>query len=162
MACRLFSPLGCTVTDVAKYGSSLDGVKRIRQKCSWCMLLTNFTPCLFLFSLLSFFFSWFFVEVFWSTPLPPPPPFFFFFFYWSLPLHLSCPPPFRSFVLLLRFLFTFSFFFFFFSSSSPHRTGTPRTQVRFPGCGRRFFSQGQLSVQTLLRCPYTPVCNRMH
>ena len=31
-----------------------------------------------------------------------------------------------------------------------------------PRCGKGFFSQSQLSVQTLLRCPYTPVCNRMH
>ena len=30
-----------------------------------------------------------------------------------------------------------------------------------PRCGKGFFSQSQLSVQTLLRCPYTPVCNRM-
>ena len=31
-----------------------------------------------------------------------------------------------------------------------------------PRCGEGFFSQSQLSVQTLLRCPYTPVCNRLH
>ena len=31
-----------------------------------------------------------------------------------------------------------------------------------PRCGKGFFSQSQLSVQTLLRCPYTPVFNRMH
>ena len=31
-----------------------------------------------------------------------------------------------------------------------------------PRCGMRFFSKRQLSVQTLLRCPYTPVCNRVH
>ena len=31
-----------------------------------------------------------------------------------------------------------------------------------PRCGKGFFSQSQLSVLTLLRCPYTPVCNRMH
>ena len=31
-----------------------------------------------------------------------------------------------------------------------------------PRCGKGVFSQGQLSVQTLLRCQYTPVCNRMH
>ena len=31
-----------------------------------------------------------------------------------------------------------------------------------PPCSKGFFSQGQLSVQTLLRCPYTPVCSRMH
>ena len=31
-----------------------------------------------------------------------------------------------------------------------------------PRSGKGFFSQSQLSVQTLLRCPYTPVCNRMH
>ena len=29
-------------------------------------------------------------------------------------------------------------------------------------CGKAFFSQNGLSVQALLRCPYTPVCNRMH
>ena len=28
--------------------------------------------------------------------------------------------------------------------------------------GEAFFSQSQLAVQTLLRCPYTPICNRMH
>ena len=28
-------------------------------------------------------------------------------------------------------------------------------------CGKRFFSQSQLAVQTLLRCPYTPVRNHM-
>ena len=42
-----------------------------------------------------------------------------------------------------------------------HRTGTLPTQVRFR-CGKGFFCLSQLSVQTLLRCPYTPVCNRMH
>ena len=31
-----------------------------------------------------------------------------------------------------------------------------------PRCGKGFFSRGQLSVQTLLRCPYIPVYNRMH
>ena len=32
-----------------------------------------------------------------------------------------------------------------------------------PRCGKGFFFlRSQLSVQTLLRCPYTPVCNRMH
>ena len=31
-----------------------------------------------------------------------------------------------------------------------------------PRCGKGFFSQSQLSVQTLLRCPYTPECNRVH
>ena len=31
-----------------------------------------------------------------------------------------------------------------------------------PRCGTGFFSQSQLSVQTLLRCLYTPMCNRMH
>ena len=31
-----------------------------------------------------------------------------------------------------------------------------------PRCGEGFFSRSQLSVQTLLRCPYTPVRNRMH
>ena len=35
-------------------------------------------------------------------------------------------------------------------------TVTPLTQVRFPGAARDFFSQGQLSVRTLLRCPYNP------
>ena len=29
-------------------------------------------------------------------------------------------------------------------------------------CGKGIFSQSPLSVQTLLRCPYTPVRNRMH
>ena len=29
-------------------------------------------------------------------------------------------------------------------------------------CGQDFFSQSQLSVQTLVQCPYTPVCNRVH
>ena len=28
--------------------------------------------------------------------------------------------------------------------------------------GEEFFSQSQLSVQTLLRAPYTSTCNRMH
>ena len=42
-----------------------------------------------------------------------------------------------------------------------HRTGTPLTQVRLPITARDF-SHSHLSVQTLLRCPYTPVCNRMH
>ena len=37
-----------------------------------------------------------------------------------------------------------------------HRIGTPPTQVRFTRCGKGFFSQSQLAVQTLLRCPYTP------
>ena len=41
-------------------------------------------------------------------------------------------------------------------------TGTPLTQVRFPGAAREFSSQCQLSVQTLFRCPHTPVCNSMH
>ena len=31
-----------------------------------------------------------------------------------------------------------------------------------PRCGKGFFSQSQLSMQTLLRCPYTPVRNHMH
>ena len=31
-----------------------------------------------------------------------------------------------------------------------------------PWCGKGFFSQSQLSVQTLLQCLYTPMCNRMH
>ena len=43
-----------------------------------------------------------------------------------------------------------------------HRTVTPLTQVRFPGAAREFFSQSQLSMQTLLRCPYNPVRNHMH
>ena len=34
------------------------------------------------------------------------------------------------------------------------RTGTPPTQVWFPGAAR--------AVQTLLRCPYTPLCNNTH
>ena len=42
------------------------------------------------------------------------------------------------------------------------RTGTPPTQVRFPSAARDFFSQSQLSVQTLLRCLYTPLCNHIH
>ena len=42
-----------------------------------------------------------------------------------------------------------------------HRTGTSLRQVRFPGAARDF-SPSQLSVQTLLRCPYNPVRNRMH
>ena len=29
-------------------------------------------------------------------------------------------------------------------------------------CGKGFFSQSQLSVQTVLRCPDIPVCNRKH
>ena len=39
-----------------------------------------------------------------------------------------------------------------------HRTGTLPTPVR---CGKGFFSQSH-SVQTLLRCLHTPMCNRMH
>ena len=31
-----------------------------------------------------------------------------------------------------------------------------------PRCGKGFFSQSQLSVQTFLQCSHTPVCNRMH
>ena len=31
-----------------------------------------------------------------------------------------------------------------------------------PRGGKGFFSQGQLSAQTLLRCPHTPMYNRMH
>ena len=31
-----------------------------------------------------------------------------------------------------------------------------------PPCSKGFFSQSQRSVYTLLRCPYAPVCNRMH
>ena len=43
--------------------------------------------------------------------------------------------------------------------SVERRTVTLLTQVRFPGAAKDFFfslSQSQLSVQTLLRCPYTP------
>ena len=43
-----------------------------------------------------------------------------------------------------------------------HQTGTLPTQVQFPGAARDFSPFSQLSVQTLLRCPFTPVCNRMH
>ena len=43
-----------------------------------------------------------------------------------------------------------------------HRIDSPLTQVRFPGAARDFFSKSHLSVQALERCPYTPVCNRMH
>ena len=42
------------------------------------------------------------------------------------------------------------------------RTGTPLRQVRFPGAARDFSSRVNLSMQTLFRCPYTPVSNRMH
>ena len=31
-----------------------------------------------------------------------------------------------------------------------------------PRCGKGFFSQSKLLVQTLLQCPYTPMCNHMH
>ena len=31
-----------------------------------------------------------------------------------------------------------------------------------PRCGKRFSSQSRLSVQTVLRCPCIPVCNRTH
>ena len=31
-----------------------------------------------------------------------------------------------------------------------------------PQCGKGFFSQSQLSMQTPLRCPYTPLWNHMH
>ena len=31
-----------------------------------------------------------------------------------------------------------------------------------PRCGKGFFSQSQLSVQTLLQCLCTPVCSCMH
>ena len=31
-----------------------------------------------------------------------------------------------------------------------------------PWCSKGFFSQSQLSVQTLSQCPHSPVCNRMH
>ena len=43
-----------------------------------------------------------------------------------------------------------------------HWTVTLWMQVRFHGAASFFFSQSQLSVQTLFRCPYTPVCNRAH
>ena len=41
------------------------------------------------------------------------------------------------------------------------RTGTPLRQVRLTGAARDF-TPSQLSVQTLFRCPYTLLCNRMH
>ena len=41
------------------------------------------------------------------------------------------------------------------SSGGRASTGMPPMQVRFPGAARDF-SPSQLSVQTLLRCPYTP------
>ena len=41
------------------------------------------------------------------------------------------------------------------------RTSTPPRQVRFP-LAARDFSPSQLLLQTLLRCPHTPVCDRMH
>ena len=31
-----------------------------------------------------------------------------------------------------------------------------------PQCGKGFFSRSQVSVQTVLRVSYTPVCNHMH
>ena len=31
-----------------------------------------------------------------------------------------------------------------------------------PLCSKGFFSQSQLSVKTLLQCPFTPMCNCMH
>ena len=42
------------------------------------------------------------------------------------------------------------------SSVVGYRTGTPLTQVRFPGAARDFFSQSNLSVQTLLTVPVPP------
>ena len=36
------------------------------------------------------------------------------------------------------------------------KPGTIRTRVRVPGAARDFFPQSQLSVQTLVRCPYSP------
>ena len=36
-----------------------------------------------------------------------------------------------------------------------HRTGTIEAGL-IPWCGKGFFSQSQLSVQTLLQCPYIP------
>ena len=41
-------------------------------------------------------------------------------------------------------------------------TRTPLMQVRFLGAAKDFFTQNRLSVQTLLRCPYTPMFNGMH
>ena len=43
-----------------------------------------------------------------------------------------------------------------------HGIGTLTAQVRFPGAAGCFVSQSQLSVQTLLRCPYSPCAYRMH
>ena len=43
-----------------------------------------------------------------------------------------------------------------------HQTSTPLMQVQVPDVARNFFSQSQLSVQTLLQRPYTPVCNLKH
>ena len=42
------------------------------------------------------------------------------------------------------------------------RTSIPLKQVWFPAAARDFFPPSQPSVQTLLWCPYSPVCNRMH
>ena len=41
------------------------------------------------------------------------------------------------------------------------RSDTPQRQVRFPGAARDFFSSSQLSLQSLLRCPYNHVGNRL-
>ena len=43
-----------------------------------------------------------------------------------------------------------------------HRTGTPPTQGSISWCGKGFFSQSQLLVQSRIRCPYTPVRNHIH
>ena len=40
-------------------------------------------------------------------------------------------------------------------------TGTSLTQVRFPGAARDFSPTVNIQCR-LLRCPYTPVCNRTH
>ena len=47
------------------------------------------------------------------------------------------------------------------AQSVEHRTGTPPTQVRFPVRKGIFLPESTFS-ETLLRCPYTPVYNRMH
>ena len=42
------------------------------------------------------------------------------------------------------------------------RTVTLLRQVRFPGAARDFSPRVNFLEKTLLRCPYTPVCNCMH
>ena len=42
-----------------------------------------------------------------------------------------------------------------------HWTGLLPTQAPFPGAARNF-SPRQLALQTLLQCPYNPVCSCMH